>query len=484
MRARRRVLAGMAAVLVAGLAFGTADASAAPPTPHSRAAGAPKPQDYPEVPVQALADVAATPTVADTAVVAPEVPVGSFDVPVDAAAVAGDFAAVADTGLEVAAGPAAGSAPASAAPSAPVHVEVLDPQTAAGSKAHGLAIRVSSQDNAAVTLRVPDSVVAGAFGADYAQRVQWVTVTGDGNVTAAKSAEVQTTTTEQPAAATQVSAVATQQGVVLAAVSGPTSSNGSGSFGATSLSASSSWQVGNTGGFSWSYPLTAPPATGPAPAMALSYESGSVDSRTGLTNNQVGVVGEGWDLAGGGFIERSYTSCSQDGQASSFDQCWLGDNATVSFGGHSGTLVKDTATGVWRLQTDDGTKVEKLTGASNGDNDGEYWKVTTTDGTQYFFGQNRLPGWTTGKPRPTRPGPCRCSATTPANRATSHFAVSSCTQALAVEPRLRRRHPRQRHVALVHQETNKYAPNGDDQQTSPTPRRRADPDRLRDAVRR
>jgi len=45
-------------------------------------------------------------------------------------------------------------------------------------------------------------------------------------------------------------------------------------------------------------------------------------------------------------------------------------------------------------------KVEKLTGAVNGDKgtcgvdgEGEHGKVTTTDGTQYFFGLNRLPGW-------------------------------------------------------------------------------------------
>lgn len=82
------------------------------------------------------------------------------------------------------------------------------------------------------------------------------------------------------------------------------------------------------------------------------------------------------------------------------------------FGGHSGTLVKDSG-GTWRLQTDDGTKddgtkVEKLAGASNGDNAGEYWKLTRTDGTQCFFGRNRLPEWGSGR----RPG-TRSSGTNP-----------------------------------------------------------------------
>jgi hypothetical protein len=36
-------------------------------------------------------------------------------------------------------------------------------------------------------------------------------------------------------------------------------------------------------------------------------------------------------------------------------------------------------------------RIELLTDASlgNGDNNGEYWKVTAQDGTQYFFGRHR-----------------------------------------------------------------------------------------------
>jgi hypothetical protein len=45
-----------------------------------------------------------------------------------------------------------------------------------------------------------------------------------------------------------------------------------------------------------------------------------------------------------------------------------------------------------------GTKVELLTGASNGSWEGQHWKVTTLDGTQYFLGRNRPPGWQEGKP--------------------------------------------------------------------------------------
>src|SRR5690606_21382656 len=52
-------------------------------------------------------------------------------------------------------------------------------------------------------------------------------------------------------------------------------------------------------------------------------------------------------------------------------------------------LVADATTGTWRVQQDDGSRVERLTGASNGDDDGEYWTVTTTDGTRYVFGRGQ-----------------------------------------------------------------------------------------------
>ncbi|WP_380119416.1 hypothetical protein [Dactylosporangium cerinum] len=46
------------------------------------------------------------------------------------------------------------------------------------------------------------------------------------------------------------------------------------------------------------------------------------------------------------------------------DSCWRSQNATVVFDGHSGELVLDDATGMWRLASDDGSKFELLTGAT------------------------------------------------------------------------------------------------------------------------
>ncbi|QCB94997.1 polymorphic toxin-type HINT domain-containing protein [Cellulomonas shaoxiangyii] len=189
-----------------------------------------------------------------------------------------------------------------------------------------------------------------------------------------------------------VPAAATRLMAVTAGTSGS-----SGSFGATSLSPSSSWQVsGQTGSFSWSYPLRVPPSVGgPEPELALSYSSQAVDGKVANTNNQSSWIGDGWDMPVG-FVERKYVSCSQDRQGAvnnaarvTGDLCWQSDNATLALAGHSSELVKDAVTGGWRLKEDDGTRVERLTGGWNDDNDGEYWKVTTTDGTQYVFGRGQ-----------------------------------------------------------------------------------------------
>ncbi|GAA3757190.1 RHS repeat-associated core domain-containing protein [Plantactinospora mayteni] len=177
-----------------------------------------------------------------------------------------------------------------------------------------------------------------------------------------------------------------------------------GDFAATSLASSSTWSAGGSSGdFSWNYPVRMPPATGPVPDISLAYSSSSVDGRSEVTNNQPSWIGEGFDYSPG-YIERRYVPCAEDSKdganspTSSGDQCWRSDNATMSLNGRGGELIFQAGKG-WHSRGEDGSKIEKLTGASNGDagdpaygDVGEYWKVTTTDGTQYFFGLHSLPG--------------------------------------------------------------------------------------------
>jgi RHS repeat-associated protein len=186
-----------------------------------------------------------------------------------------------------------------------------------------------------------------------------------------------------------------------AAASGP-----AGDYAASSLSASSTWTAGgNTGSFNWSYPMRVPPALGgPAPQIGLSYSSQSVDGRHAASNNQPSEIGEGFEASGGGFVERRYIPCADDMNGSANndkktgDLCWETDNATLSLAGHSGELIYNSAQGRWHLRGDDGSRIERKTGATNDDNNGEHWVLTTTSGVQYWFGLNRLPGWSTGKP--------------------------------------------------------------------------------------
>jgi hypothetical protein len=70
--------------------------------------------------------------------------------------------------------------------------------------------------------------------------------------------------------------------------------------------------------------------------------------------------------------------------------CWRLPNAQIVLNGKASEIVLGSD-GVWRLAEDDGEKVELLTGADNRDNNGEHWKITTTDGTQYWFGRHWLP---------------------------------------------------------------------------------------------
>ncbi|WP_146108040.1 RHS repeat-associated core domain-containing protein [Actinokineospora auranticolor] len=188
--------------------------------------------------------------------------------------------------------------------------------------------------------------------------------------------------------------------VVLAAVAG--AEGPSGSFAATPLSPAGSWSVdGNSGAFTWSYPVPVQtPAAGGAPAVALSYNSSSVDGRTSTTNGQSSWVGQGWDYDPG-FVERTYRTCADDktlpAAQQTGDLCWSGHLMTMSLNGRTVSLVRDDTTGAWHPQSDDGSRVELVEDTAPGNNGtyrGQFWKITTTDGTQYFFGRTRGPGHT------------------------------------------------------------------------------------------
>ncbi|MFJ8475887.1 polymorphic toxin-type HINT domain-containing protein [Kitasatospora sp. NPDC094011] len=341
------------------------------------------------------------------------------------------------SGLPVTIAPLAGSSAAGQT----IQVDVADSKASAAAGIPGVAVtltRPGSGDDAPVRLGVDASNLDAAFGANWAARAHLVVLpecatttpqsadcrkqtpleshydastkklvadiplTGTGIAKSSTTAAAKTAT-EASGAARAIYADSSTTSTTVGVVSG--ASSGAGTYAATPLGVSQGWTAGgSSGAFTYGYPVQVPPAlAGSAPKVSLSYDSASVDGRTSSTNAQASWIGDGWDL-GAGFIERSFKPCSLDGITNSGDQCWGGANLTMSLGGHSGQLVPDDASCQsnapaameqsacsWRLKDDDGTKIQFLTGATNGTWNGSYIKATDTGGTVSYFGLNHVP---------------------------------------------------------------------------------------------
>ncbi|WP_328874291.1 RHS repeat-associated core domain-containing protein [Streptomyces sp. NBC_00287] len=306
-----------------------------------------------------------------------------------------------------------------AAASGDVRITVLDQKAARKAGITGVLLTAEADTAGTAEVSVDYSAFASAVGGDWSQRLRLVQLPAcvlttpqkaecreqqpltSGNDTTRQSVSAQVdlseaadgTSPQLVGSETATASSATVLAVTAAAAGSGQSPSGTGDYSATPLSASSEWQAGgNSGSFTWSYGFTMPPAAaGPAPGLSLSYDSGSVDGRTSTTNNQGTSIGEGFSLTES-YIERSYGSCDDDGHADVFDRCWKYDNASLVLNGKSTRLVRDDASGQWKLADDDASQVTRSTGADNGDNNGEYWTVVSGDGTKYVFGLNKLDG--------------------------------------------------------------------------------------------
>ena len=260
-----------------------------------------------------------------------------------------------------------------------------------------------------VALTVDYSSFASAFGADWAARLRLAQLPSACSSPAAAGCRPAPLPTTNDGSAVTAMVAVPAAGAVVALDAG--ASSGDGDFTATPLKPSGMWSAGgNSGGFSWSYDLRTPPSLGgPAPAVALSYSSQAVDGEMAASNNQPSWIGDGFAY-NPGEVSRGYVGCAQDmgsganNATATGDECWKTDNATLTLNGRTSELLYNASDHQWHMRSETGWRVQRLTGASNGDNDGEYWVVTTTDGTQYYFGLNRLSGYT---------------GTAPANKVTS-----------------------------------------------------------------
>jgi RHS repeat-associated protein len=330
--------------------------------------------------------------------------------------------------LPVWAGPAAqasraATAAADAAAPAAVQVTMASRQAAVAAGVSGVIFTVARSDGrtaaAGVHLSLDYASFAYADGGDYAARLRLVELPGCVLTTPrAARCRVQTPVASADDVATDrlganvalpaagasgalgsAPAGAGAPAVVLAAT---TSSSGSaGDFSATPLSEAGSWAEGGaSGAFTYSYPITVPPVPGDlTPEVSLDYNSQTVDGLTSSTNNQASWIGDGWDYEPG-YIEQDYQTCSDETSLPSAEQtgdlCWSSSNrVTLTLNGQQTILVDDPSTG-WHAQSDSGDRIAYDTGTSNGTHDGDYWVVTDTDGTSYYFGLNELPGYASG----------------------------------------------------------------------------------------
>ncbi|PRY28230.1 polymorphic toxin-type HINT domain-containing protein [Pseudosporangium ferrugineum] len=281
-------------------------------------------------------------------------------------------------------------------------LRTYDRQTSVRAKVDGPVMRVTPAGAGTVKLTVDYASYAHAGGGDFGARLILVSLPE----CALTTPEVQacaprplTTVNDRSTRKLTADVPAAAAGSLVAVTA--TEGSSQGNYSATSLAPSSQWSVApSSGGFSWSYPLRVPPVPGGfGPGVSFGYSSQAIDGRTATTNNQGSWIGEGFGYEPG-YVERRYKQCSDDGHKTVGDLCWAYDNAVLSLNGSSSELVRTGNT--WRLANDDGSKIEKLSGATNGDEGadagkGEHWKLTTTDGSQYFFGLNRLSGWSDGK---------------------------------------------------------------------------------------
>ncbi|HNT78387.1 MAG TPA: RHS repeat-associated core domain-containing protein [Anaerolineae bacterium] len=130
-----------------------------------------------------------------------------------------------------------------------------------------------------------------------------------------------------------------------------------------------------TGAVQWSHPLEIPGGRqGLTPQLALTYNSGVVDSLHSTQNPQAAWVGMGWNLDVG------YIAREIDLDDNYVPRCV--EDYTLVLNGVSSKLIP-IGGNQYRLEDERFWRIERRTAANRG---GDDWLVTTPDGVQYQFG--------------------------------------------------------------------------------------------------
>ncbi|MET9904747.1 RHS repeat-associated core domain-containing protein [Streptomyces sp. NPDC006446] len=298
-----------------------------------------------------------------------------------------------------------------------VDVRVLDRDDVAPAGGIGLGLQVTRSDGVTTPGQVQVSIdYSGfkyAYGGEFASRLRLVKLpacaldTPDAEDCTSrefvpvdndtKTGTLTATVVAEPDDSGLSSQLGSGAGASVYAVTSSSSSD-QGDYRASTLSPTGSWEVATgSGAFTYNVPIQLPkPAVGSAPALAMSYNSQSVDGRTSATNNQASWVGMGWDL-GVGFIERRYRNCVEEGLVDIGDMCWDSPNTekepdgavyVINLNGVNSQLIQDgTGTGSYHVQDDPGWRVQHLKDGHGADD--EYWVISSQDGHRYYFGWGR-----------------------------------------------------------------------------------------------
>ncbi len=106
------------------------------------------------------------------------------------------------------------------------------------------------------------------------------------------------------------------------------------------------------------------------------------------TNNQPSVIGDGFELASGGYIGGNTLHAptilaATNGHTKTGDLCWRMRTPPSALVAAPAPSSRPAAR--WRMFSDDGSQVNRVGTLGSAS---EHWTVTTVDGTVYTFGRN------------------------------------------------------------------------------------------------
>jgi RHS repeat-associated protein len=280
-------------------------------------------------------------------------------------------------------------------------VRVFPHQAAADLGIRGTVFTVARADGAAGFGRVHVSFDYAAFrdayGGDYAARLRLVELPACALTTPAVASCRQQTPlvsgddAKSARAGADVSLPSGTSGRMVVMALTPAPQGSTGDYAAEPVSEADQWlSADSSGAYRYTYPIADPPVPGGfEPDSSLQYDSQLPDGIGAADNPEASEVGDGWQSLVPGYIEIDYQTCAANwAQPDILDLCDQVLEESQSQGGGTAPIVLGSSAS--KEEDDDGSSVQSLSGGG--------WEITTSGGTRYYYGLDKLPGWTTGDP--------------------------------------------------------------------------------------